>query len=321
MDQNRLIEIVNAFSSKRIAVVGDLILDGYTLGTKREGNPEGDGPIYTFGTKDIDFRLGGAANVAANMAGLGGNVHLYGQVGNDFYAQKLEELCAHIPHAFVRDGITPFKNRVYDRAEGLKHYKDRHDFEEPSPIRADLANTLMKSIEFAGIDALAVADYNKHLFRGESDFGQRIIKLANQRGWISVVDPKPMNAIKFRGASVVRPNKDEASKIVGETTSDEEMVRKLKEYCQSQYAVVTRGEKGAIVYDGGFHNIPTQARQKVDVVGAGDTFIAAMTLALASNASISEAATIANYASGIAVEKQGTAVVTKEDLIQRILGK
>ena len=156
------------------------------------------------------------------------------------------------------------------------------------------------------------------IFRG--DFAQKVVSFARSRDIFTLADAKPSNASKFKGVSVIRPNEKEARQMVagGSLMAIEELAGKLKEVMDSNYCVITLGKNGVATYDGGFHQIGTKARKVSDVSGAGDTFAAALTLSLINGADIVESANIANYASGIVVEKPGTATATNEELIRRI---
>ncbi|MDP3881902.1 MAG: bifunctional ADP-heptose synthase [Nanoarchaeota archaeon] len=321
-DFNKLIEIINRFGNKKVAVLGDIILDHYIYGSPR-GNPEADALCLTIDKDQEDFRLGGAANQARNIKSLGGEIYLYGLIGEDESGETIKRLCreAEIILISAKSGETIKKTRVMGKR--FNHPLMRLDYGEQdlTPISQKDESFLYETfISKGNYDGILIPDYNKRVLRAA--LPQKVISWANQRGIFTLVDPKSKNASeanKFHGATLVKPNLDEAKLIMGESEMDKEtLVQALKKKMGSKYAAITCGKEGIITYDGGYHNLLTSAREVVDVSGAGDTTAAALLLSLISGANIVEAATIANYAAGIAVEKAGTAAVTREELIKRI---
>ncbi len=320
---DKLIEIIQKFKNKKIAVVGDIILDNYIYGTPR-GNPEADALCLTIDGDKEEFRLGGAANAARNIKSLGAEISLYGLIGEDEFGETIKKLCKEsgITLLFARSGETIRKTRVMGKR--FNHPLMRLDYGEQDlpPISEKDENFLYQALISKGsYDGVLIPDYAKRVLRGI--LAPKIISWANQMGIFTLVDPKsknPSEANKFRGATIIKPNLDEARLILGEWEMNKEQLAKtLKEKIGSKYTVITCGKDGIIAYDGKYHNLPTAAHEVVDVSGAGDTTAAALLLSLVSGASIVEAATIANYAAGIAVKKAGTAAVSSEELIKRIL--
>ena len=324
MDKDRIIGIIKKFSDRRIAVVGDPVLDIYFYGSIKRLNPESAAPLITIEDGKEEYKLGCAANVALNSSSLEAKVDLYGAVGNDDGGKMINKLCLDHGISFVevKEGKTIIKQRFIDKSH-KHHYLMRADFGESdlNPLGNKNENILYGEFfrntkEYEGV---ILSDYNKRVLRG--DLGPKVIALADELGIKSIVDPKPLNNfIAFRGTTLVRPNLSEARAIVGKNNlNDEELALHLKEIMQSDGVVITCGSEGAFVYDCGFYHIPTKAREVVDVTGAGDTFTAALMLSFLSGASIMEAAHIANHAAGIVVEKPGTASLTQQELIERIL--
>lgn len=319
----KLIEIIRKFKDRKIAVVGDIFLDNYIYGIPRN-NPEADTLCLTIDRNKEEFRLGGAANAARNIKSLGARISLYGLIGEDESGEVIKKLCNEvgINLVFARSGETIKKTRVMGKR--FNHPLMRLDYgeQELSKISQVDEEFLYKElISQTDYDGILIPDYDKKVLKGT--LSQKIIDWANKVNIFTLVDPKVKNstdANKFIGATLIKPNLDEARLILGEKeTNKESLVRALKEKMCSKYAVITCGKEGMITYDGGYHNLPTSAREVVDVSGAGDTTAAALLLSLVSGASIVEAATIANYAAGIVVEKAGTAAVSSEELIKRIL--
>lgn len=322
MKKNKyLINIAKRFSNKRIAVIGDLILDSYAYGHINKLNPESAAPLLTLVSENKDFRLGGAGNVATNLLNLGAIVDLYGVLGNDFRGRKFEKIIKTTGINLIKlyEGQTIEKKRFIELSHG--HYLIRIDSGESNLKEMSLKgeNILFEQIKKSmhSYDGLILSDYNKKLFR--SNFGQKIIDLANLNNKLIVVDPKPVNAKKFLKARVVRPNLSEAKEIIGKKDLPlNALASELKKQMQSKSVVITCGGKGMIAFDEKFYHIPTKAREVVDVSGAGDTVGAVLLLSLASGADLLQAAQIANYAAGVVVEKQGTSTLVMEELINKI---
>jgi len=306
--------IVKQFSGKKIAVVGDLMVDCYVYG-KARFNPEHPvAPVLTVAHKE--YRLGGAANVAANLAAQGAQVFLYGFLGDDFEAKRFEDLCLKqgIILERVMEGKTIVKTRFIEEGQG--YYVARIDEDCRFDPSESLLDSIFNKVRELGPDAVVLSDYNKTVLRGAL-----VQKIINWSGDVPVIsDLKPVNSVLFKGSTVVCPNLDEARAIVNlpSESTVEEVAMKLKNQLESKYAVITCGKDGMVTYDGGFHKVPTQAREVVDVVGAGDTTTALLALSLASGAEITQAAQIANFGAGIVVEKQGTSTVSRGELLGRI---
>jgi len=318
MNNSELIGFVKKFSGKKVAVVGDIALDSYLFGKVNRVNPERPGyPLLT--VEKEEHRLGCAANVAMNLASLGAEVSLYGWIGEDEKGKIIWEECLknRIRLVCVKRDKTITKQRWIE--SNHNDYLGRADFgeEKIEAIDEKQAEELFENLIKNGFQAIVLSDYNKGIFKG--NFSRRIIDWSNSHGILTVVDPKPVNALSFSGASLIRPNLSEAQAIIGEKEMDLALLaKKLKEKVQSKEVVISCGSQGMVVDNGGFHHIKTKARQVVDVTGAGDTVAATLTLSLLSGANLVESAQIANYAAGIVVEKQGTATVNAEELIKRI---
>lgn len=309
------------FAEKKIAVVGDLILDSYVYGTINRLNPESAAPLITLTNENQDFRLGGAGNTAMNALALGAKVDLYGVIGKDFRGRKIEKICKKTGISLIKfyEGQTIEKKRLIEVAHG--HYLMRVDsgetnLREISPESEEFfIKNLTQKLNF--YDGIILSDYNKRLFRGK--FGQKIIDLSNSCRKIIIVDPKPINAHRFLKANLIRPNISEAIEIVGKNDLPlASLAKELKNKMQSNAIVITLGRKGLVSYDTKFFHIPAKVREVSDVSGAGDTVGVSLLLSLISGANLVQSAKIANYAAGIVVEKQGTSTLTTEELINRI---
>lgn len=321
MDRERLVEIIKKFKGKRIAVIGDIALDSYIYGSVTRLNPESAAPLLRVDDESKEHRLGCAGNTAMNVSSLGAEVALYCVIGNDDRGEIFRRLCEenNIRLVAETEGDTIEKQRWFERAHN--YYLLRADLGESRlrPISGKSQEGLLRRLTEDNPDAIIFSDYNKRIFRG--DFAQKVVAYANSRKIFTLADAKPANIGSFKGINAIRPNEREAREMVAGGNSEmgiEEVARRLKGDIEAEYCVITRGKDGVAIYDGNFHEIGTRARRVSDVSGAGDTFAAALTLSLINGAIITEAATIANYASGIVVEKPGTATVTSDELITRI---
>jgi rfaE bifunctional protein kinase chain/domain len=320
MNNKRLIDIIEKFAGKRIRVIGDVLLDVFYWGKARENLERPVRPLIT--VHQTEYRLGGAANVACNLASLGTSTYLYGKIGSDANGHILSELCESRGIFFfpLIGCKTILKNRLMD--QDFHDYIARFDIGEApgeiTPITENDSDYVIHLLtQHKKSDALIASDYNKGMFM--SLLGQKLVNFSKERNLPLFVDPKPVNAMKFSGATLIRPNYREATEIIGEKEIPREKIAsRLQQKLGSKYSAVTCGSEGMVVYDGHTHVIPTYTREVADVTGAGDTVIAALALALTSGATLVEAAHIANYAAGIVVEKPGTATVSLKELIDRI---
>ncbi len=320
MNKEDLILSVKKFKAARIAVVGDVLLDRYVYGIVERVNPENPAvPLLKIINKES--RLGGAGNVALNLASLGAKTSLYTATGDDYNAMLIENMCKQsgIDFFSVKEGQTIVKERAIEN-EFNKYLMRADDGElHLRPLSTRLEQQLFEHIKNSEVDAIVLSDYNKVVFKG--DLGSKIIAWAKAKKIPVIVDPKPANIDAFKNSTLICPNIKEAKEIVGLKIDDEkEITKKLKEYVQSDYIVITCGKKGMLIYDGDhFIEISTKAKELVDVTGAGDTVASSLALALVSGVDLESAAHIANYAAGVVIGKAGTSTVNKEEIIERII--
>jgi D-glycero-beta-D-manno-heptose-7-phosphate kinase len=319
MDKDKLINVSEKFGHKRIAVVGDVMLDKYVYGRIDRINPENPAaPLIKVERKE--FRLGGAANVALNIASVGANVTLFCICGNDHHGVVFEELCKDkkINIVDVKEGNMLVKERAIE-SEHNKYIMRADDGEfDIKEISAGAATKLLESLENSDFDAVILSDYNKSIFLG--DFGEKIIEWARKKNIPSVVDPKPANVSSFKFSTALCPNINEARNIIGSKSSDEkDVAKKIREIVDNEYMVITCGKNGIIGFDGdNFIESPTKVRDLIDVTGAGDTVTSMMALGLVCELNLEEAMNLANYAAGVVVGKSGTSTLSKEELIEMI---
>ncbi len=301
------------FSRARVLVVGDLMLDRYWHGSTSRISPEAPVPIVK--VSQHEERPGGAANVALNVASLGGKVTLVGLVGQDEPAIILNRMLTNAgvlcEFEVAENRPTITKLRVISRQQQLI----RLDFEDE--FEAKHAHQVLERFRrsLSGINAVILSDYGKGALRESA----LLIELARKAGIPVLVDPKSKDFAAYRGASVITPNMAEFETVVGECKDDATIVHKgiaLVERLGLEALLVTRSEKGMslIHRDGAALHLPTHAREVYDVTGAGDTVISVMGAALACQMPMEEATALANVAAGIVVGKLGTATVSETEL-------
>lgn len=301
-----------SFENARILIVGDVMLDRYWFGEVNRISPEAPVPVVRIERRDE--RLGGAANVARNAAALGAKLGLMGVVGDDEAGQVVESLLAesHVTSHLSRDATisTIVKLRVVGRQQQLV----RIDFEE-APTDTVLQDKLTQFQQvIADYDVVVFSDYDKGSLVNVAD----MIATANKLGKRILVDPKGQDFGRYKGASMLTPNRSELIGIVGQWKTEDELTEKaqgLRAELGLEALLLTRSEEGMTLYqDNKITHIPTVAREVFDVSGAGDTVIATLAVMLAAGASLIDAVQMANVAGGVVVGKLGTATVTREEL-------
>jgi rfaE bifunctional protein kinase chain/domain len=294
----------------RILVVGDVMLDRYWFGEVSRISPEAPVPVVKIGR--TEERLGGAANVARNIAALGAQVSLLSVVGDDEAGLNLARL-------LDREGIaarlrrdkeisTTIKLRIIGRQQQLL----RADF-ETQPSHEVLAESLSDYEELLPAnDVVIVSDYGK----GGLAHIERMIAAARAKPVL--VDPKGEDYNRYRGATMITPNRAEFREVAGSWKSEEELASKaqrLREDLNLQAVLLTRSDEGMTLYrESGALHVAAETREVFDVSGAGDTVIATLGVMVAAGASLEAAVRYANRAAGIVVGKLGTAVVTRGEL-------
>ena len=300
------------FQQTRILVVGDVMLDRYWFGDSERISPEAPVPIVQ--VAKIDERLGGAANVARNVAALGAKTSLLGVVGVDEAGTRVSNLllASGVDSHLEQDAKEPttVKLRVIARQQQLI----RLDFEE-APSAAALEHKLARFEALLGaVDAVILSDYGK----GALDQVATMILQAKAKQKIILVDPKGSDFERYRGATVITPNRGELRQVIGKWASEDELTERaqaLRRSLDIQALLLTRSEEGMSLYtDAGVSHVCAQAREVFDVSGAGDTVIATLAVALAAAWPLERAMALANRAGGIVVGKLGTATVTSEEL-------
>lgn len=301
-----------ALAHARLLVVGDVMLDRYWFGDVDRISPEAPVPVVR--VRQTEERLGGAANVARNIASLGARASLLSVVGNDEAGRTVAALLAGsgiVPHLHTDAGMaTTVKLRVIARQQQMV----RVDFENQPENDVLLAKLDQFESLLADVDAVILSDYGK----GGLTHIVRMIESARAAGKTVLVDPKGDDYARYAGATVLTPNRAELREVVGRWKSEADLevrAQKLRRDLRLQALLLTRSEDGMTLFtDDGAWSVPAQAREVFDVSGAGDTVIAVMGVMLAAGAPLREAVAAANRAGGIVVGKLGTATVTCDEL-------
>ena len=316
--RERLIELFTKMKERRIVVVGDAMLDVYLEGDADRLSPEAPVPVVT--VRGRRTALGGAANVAANVAATGAECRLVAVVGDDSRADAVRsELAqARLADRFLATAAgrpTTCKTRVMARGQQVV----RIDEEVEDPVSGTTEELLVELLDpaFRDADALLLEDYNKGALTPKVI--ARALELARRYAVPVVVDPKYRNFFAYRGATVFKPNRRELEQAMGAALDLDQAdalptsLRKLG----VDNLLLTLGAEGMVLAtkDGEMTRIPTMARDVYDVSGAGDTVTAWVGTALAAGASVREAARLANYAAGIEVGKSGVATVAPEEVL------
>jgi rfaE bifunctional protein kinase chain/domain len=300
------------FAKTKLLVVGDVMLDRYWFGDSDRISPEAPVPVVQ--VSKVDERLGGAANVARNVAALGANTTILGVVGEDEAGNRIGEL---LKQSGVNSQLevdpkvpTTVKLRVIARQQQLI----RLDFEE-NPSQTALEQKLARFEKALGTaDVLVLSDYGK----GALSQVATMIECARAQNKVILVDPKGEDYEKYRGATLITPNRSELRQVVGRWADEDDLSRRAQELRRSlgiKALLLTRSEEGMSLFtDQGVSHVRAQAREVFDVSGAGDTVIATLAVALAAQWPLDRAMALANRAGGIVVGKLGTATVTSEEL-------
>lgn len=331
------ISSLQTWKDKHIIVLGDVMLDQYEHGGVTRVNPESPATVI-LDSEVVTHALGGAANVAHNLKTLGARVTVYGLVGDDFYGPLLQNLLQEkgiTSHLYCDRKKTTVKRRFFEISHN--HQLLRVDYETRQPIADHLipqvTDHFQRSIQEA--DAVIFSDYAKGFFR--DGFTQSLLTLSHQYHLPALVDTKPKNFAHFRGATVLKPNLAEAQAMTHVHLGPDQdifhdqfahtLCRTLRELGNIDYAFITCGGKGMIGINK--HDevsfAPTKPVESFNLIGAGDTVMAALALGFTTDYDHGKGAIhmkrlmeIANLAAGVVVQKTGTSTVTLEELIQTV---
>jgi rfaE bifunctional protein kinase chain/domain len=320
----RLTTILENLKGKRIAVVGDLMLDRYYWGSVTRMSPEA--PVPVVDVESESTRLGGAANVANNIASLGGIPIMVGVIGNDAAGTTLKAIIQE--NGFPTEGLildserpTTVKTRV------IAHHQHvvRIDQERKEDIKPGIQEKILSQVKkmIGSIDAVILEDYNKGVI--VKNLIPELIAAARGHRKIITVDPKYNNFFEYKQVTVFKPNMKETEEALGRKLNDrasvEQAGRDLMQRLQAENVLLTRGDEGISLFErsGTVTHMPTRARRVADVSGAGDTVVSTLTMALAAGADIREASSLANYAGGVVCGEVGIVPIGREALFHAVV--
>jgi len=317
LTRDRLIALLDASAARRVAVVGDAMLDVYLRGEVDRISPEAPVPVVHI--HDRRYALGGAGNVAQNVRAVGATCDLVATIGDDFGGRQictmLGAMSASLGSLVTVNRPTTTKTRVVARSQQVV----RVDEEDDADLAGDDVHRLLFAVRnaVAEADALVLEDYNKGVLVPQVI--QAAMDAARSKEIPIVVDPKYRNFFLYRGATIFKPNRRELESAMGaelDVDHPDALIATLNRL-QAEHLLLTLGDRGMVLVsaDGTFKRVPTMAREVYDVVGAGDTVTAYLALILAAGGTPAEAAVIANFAAGVEVGKPGAATVSAEEVI------
>mgnify|MGYP001561041046 FL=1 len=315
--KQRLLKILEQFKNKKVLVVGDIMLDKYIWGEVSRISPEA--PVQVVHVQKETYAPGGASNVASNVSALNGKIYIVGIAGDDeaknILLKELKEREINTDGIFIdNEKPTTQKVRIVGRSQQLL----RVDYEKKEHVHKNIEHSIIEFLELIikDVDVVVISDYAKGVITPA--ICSRLIEISRNYNKAVIVDPKPKHRDIYANVTLITPNNAEASEMTNIEDGDDavlEMGSKLMKYLNSN-VLVTRGEKGMSLFEknGSITHIPAKAKEVYSLIGAGDTVVATIALALASGASLEEAATLSNIAAVIKVGKIGTASVSIEEI-------
>jgi len=324
LTKHRLQSLFDGFAGKRIAVVGDLMLDRYFWGSVGRISPEAPVPVVEVESEST--RLGGAANVANNIAALGGVPIMVGVIGSDLTGTELLKIIE--GNGFPTSGIvidstrpTTVKTRVIAHHQHVVRIDQETKQNINSEIQAKILKTLSESMKT--LDGIILEDYNKgvlvpHLIHEITEAARKHEKTVS-------VDPKFNNFFAYKNVTVFKPNRKETEEALGcklgEWDDIDKAGKEMMHVLDAENVLLTLGEQGMALFEKGdkVTHMPTRAIKVADVSGAGDTVVSTLSMVLASGGDIGEAATLANFAGGIVCGEVGIVPIDKQVLLKEIL--
>lgn len=308
--KNNLFSLIENFKNAKILVLGDIILDEYLWGKANRLSPEA--PVPVLEVKNKTYLPGGAANVANNIASLGGTVYLTGVIGDDLYKTLFETLIK--KNNINSDLIVIDKNRPTTVKTRLIAHNNKHlarvDHEVNTPVSDKISKQLFENVEkvITDVDLIILSDYIKGVLT--EGLIKKVIKLAHTHKKTILMDPKGQDFSKYSGVDILVPNINEAL-IATKSPTDrpiKEIAQELRKICKTDKVAITLSDEGAYFFDGKEEiSLKSYSTEVYDATGAGDTFVAGFGLGLVcSGFKYNEALALANYAAAVAVRKVGT---------------
>ena len=320
--KQRLLNLLENFKNKKILVIGDIMLDKYIWGDVSRISPEA--PVQVVNVLRETYAPGGASNVASNVSALKAKAFMVGIAGNDeaknILLEELKKREINTDGIFIDvDKPTTQKVRIVGRSQQLL----RVDYEKKEHVHKDIENKMVSFFDkiVKDVDVIVISDYAKGVITPE--LSNKLIQIAKDNNKALIVDPKPKHLNFYSNVTLITPNSAEASEMTniedGSYDAVLEMGYKLLKYLNAN-VLITRGDKGMSLFekDGSITHISTKVKEVYSIIGAGDTVVATLALALASGADLKEASTLSNIAAGIKVGKIGTASVSIEEIKKEI---
>jgi len=318
--------LLHAMTGKTVLCVGDLMLDEFVYGEVSRISPEAPAPVIAVQRTETD--VGGAGNVARNIASLGARCLLVGLTGEDEAGRTLRQLLAHeslIESVLVSDAARPTTRKVRFVSEHFSTHMLRADWEMVAPVAAATEQQLIDSVLalLPRADIVLLSDYAKGVLTARVI--RNVIDAARKRGTRVIVDPKSANLAIYRGATLIKPNRKEFSEATRSRADSENSIADaaldLMQLADCEAILVTQGEHGMTLVrrNGEPVHVPAHPVKVRDVSGAGDTVAAVLALSLAAAADWEAALRIASAAAAVAVSKKGAAIVTAAELRRKIL--
>lgn len=318
----RLTGVFSQIASKKILVIGDLLLDTYTIGKTRRISPEA--PVAVVNVVREEHRPGGSGNVILNLISLGSQVVALGRVGNDeagrnlYNALKNEQV--DVKGIFTEDSFpTPVKNRVLAENQQIV----RVDYETIVAVTKEVEDKIIQALPslLDGVSIVAISDYGKGFL--SKRILEALISLSQQKNIPVIADPKGVDFTKYNGATVIKPNLGEAYAAANLPldTPIEQVAERILKNINAKTLMITRGDAGISLFhrEGTHETFEVKVREVKDVTGAGDTVLAMLACALANQLPLATAVQLSNVAAGIAIEHFGCARITLSHLARRLL--
>ncbi len=312
VDRKRVLQLLSQLQNLRILVVGDVILDRYLYGKVERISPEAPVPVVEVEREEL--RLGGAANVAANLVSLGVKASLTGVVGKDRSGEQIRELLKDkgVKNLLVEEEGRPTteKTRIVSMSQQLL----RVDREDRGKVGGQSLKLIREIISSGEYDGIIVSDYAKGVIT------HRVMETIRDRELFYAIDPRPTNKSLYVGANLMTPNEKELRAMTDPLSEDsvDTLGKVLKKELELETLIVTRGPRGMTLFGDEVINFPARAREVYDVTGAGDTVIASLTAFRLAGAGWEEACELANLCAGIVVGEFGTASVTPEEILREL---
>lgn len=318
----KLTGILSRINKTKVLVIGDLMLDTYTIGKAKRISPEA--PVAVVHVQKEEHRPGGAGNVILNLVSLRSEVVAVGRVGKDFAGALLTEILAeegvNVQGIFFQQSFrTPVKNRVL--AENQQIVRIDHEEINPLPemLENEIINALPKLLE--GVKVVAISDYGKGFLT--RTLLSSLITFAKERQIPIIADPKGVDFTKYQGSTIIKPNLSEAYAAANLTPDRplEEVAQRILKNGEINTLMVTRSEAGISLFqhNGQREDYPVRVHEVKDVTGAGDTVLATLACGLANGIALSDAVHLSNVTAGMAIERFGCARITLSELARRLL--